>query len=756
MHPASDNEVNAPASAWAWLEHRLLLSEDEAPHQLVGGWSQLRSAVNGASPGTSVGDWPSDFWVGRTQRWVGPVLVPVWDIPERIDGWPGLAAESFIDRGLSLAASNGVAFAERLDASVGPGLGQVDPGEVQKLLAQPTTADDAAVREQIFAWLHAAFGAALVGPVIAGLADERSADLLSELIVQRITQAGSLGMHRSFDYGCEYLYNAEVAGRELKGKVLRHGQGGSWQEFWNAVSAPLTTEATAAAVDRASRVLASETLLAGLTHSFEVGDESTRNRALCVTRRWLLTAKLLAWLSDALRHQWTDIRPRDLTCFAFAALSPNWPRPVAAISHRSRDCKPILAQLHMWDSPFVAVDSSFIPAWETNTGMIWSLFASTPLLLRIRSEYYSESIWCRREAEIIDYLADRSDFLEGRLVGDVSVDRLAELDGALFSPGGATASSPPIPLPAPGHSFPVPSPVLMCDFPAPLDLDVLRAAAALRLIASQMADPFMANGVAYQAARDYRRLAIAPPTNNPGGWADYQRVFRALGAREGDGDTQGILPLPILLPHDYGNKDVLLDRWYADRVPDLSDGRLDLMDILAALEWSRTVQRWFIDSGLGDMTCVDVSELTDNDWATAPDISLGRGMLSLRELSPTWIKQEAGQQADLWADFPNYPIFTQYLPGQFSWMLPTYVHPAWRLFYLLNGGFEFSDSLTAQLVSQVVKEAGPEAVKSQETEDGGLRIDVPEALKLFLVPQDVADDILAKYSRDARRQSSGG
>jgi hypothetical protein len=196
------------------------------------------------------------------------------------------------------------------------------------------------------------------------------------------------------------------------------------------------------------------------------------------------------------------------------------------------------------------------------------------------------------------------------------------------------------------------------------------------------------------------------------------------------------------IPHDYSNDDVLLDRLYAERVPDLGGGRLNLMDILAALEWSRTVQRWFFDGGLGDMTCVDVSELTSDEWATAPAMSLARGMLTLRGLSPTWIRQAAGQQADLWPGFPDYPIFTQYLPDQFSWMKPTYVHPTWRLFYLLNAGFEFSTSLSVQLIKQIVEEAGPGAIKAKRTEDGGLQIDVPEPLGIFAVPRAVAENIL--------------
>ena len=693
--------------------------------------------MNGSVTGTSVGDWPSDFWVGQTQVGIGPLFAPMWDLPERIDTWPGRGAGDFFDRGLPLNVTRSAARIERAETSASAVSASADPERVKKLTS-PMTPEDRVIREQVFAWLHTAFGSALIGPAIAALADERSADVLSGVIVERITSAGSLSPGLSLDFGCAHLYNTEVVRQKLRAKVVRRGQGSAWQDFWTAISLPLTPETTAAAVERASPVLVNEALLTGLVRAFEVGDEGVRARVLCVTRRWLLTTKVLAWLSDALKHQWTDVRPHDLTCFAFAALSPGWPRPMAAVSHRSCDSKPVLAQLHMWKSPYVAVDSSSIPVWETNTGMIWSLFASTPLLVRVRSERYTESLWCRREAEILKYLADRSDFLERRIVGDITVDRLPELDEALFGGVEATTSLPSqISLPVPDGSFPYFSPVLMADFPAPLDLDVLRAAAALRLIGTRVVDPYMANGVAFQVVRDHRRLNIAPPTNNPGGWADYEKVFKALSAW----DPQGNIALPMAIPSDYDNKNMLMDRLFAEQVPDLSSGQFDLMDVLAALEWSRTVLRWFIDAGLGDMTCIDVSKLSGNEWATAPDVSLARGLASLQGLTPTWIRQQAGQQADLWPDMPDYPIFTQYFPEQFSWMKATYVDPAWRLNYLANAGLELSSSLQGHVIAQVIEEAGREAVSAEETEDGGLRIDVPEPLRLFVTTQTVADEV---------------
>ena len=45
-------------------------------------------------------------------------------------------------------------------------------------------------------------------------------------------------------------------------------------------------------------------------------------------------------------------------------------------THRSAEAKPVLSRLNMWKSPHTAIDASYVPAWETNLGMIW-----TPVIL---------------------------------------------------------------------------------------------------------------------------------------------------------------------------------------------------------------------------------------------------------------------------------------------------------------------------------------------------------------------------------------
>src|SRR4029453_18702978 len=75
----------------------------------------------------------------------------------------------------------------------------------------------------------------------------------------------------------------------------------------------------------------------------------------------------------------------DLACFAIDAMLPLYPRPVVAVSHRGADAKAPLAAGTAWGANEVILDATFRPHWQTNRAMVWSLFASTPVLCRIRS-----------------------------------------------------------------------------------------------------------------------------------------------------------------------------------------------------------------------------------------------------------------------------------------------------------------------------------------------------------------------------------
>ncbi len=60
-------------------------------------------------------------------------------------------------------------------------------------------------------------------------------------------------------------------------------------------------------------------------------------------------------------------------------------RRLFAISHRSADVKPRLWHMNVWKSCRYAIDATYIPPSETNTGMIWSLFATSAAIVRVRN-----------------------------------------------------------------------------------------------------------------------------------------------------------------------------------------------------------------------------------------------------------------------------------------------------------------------------------------------------------------------------------
>ena len=112
----------------------------------------------------------------------------------------------------------------------------------------------------------------------------------------------------------------------------------------------------------------------------------------------------MVWAEHALGQSWDAVRPADIVCLAFSATKPEWLRRLLAISHRSFEVKPQLRQMGVWKSARCAIDATYVPSWETNTGMIWGLFAATPALVRVRTFAYEASVWCRREAEMIEHL----------------------------------------------------------------------------------------------------------------------------------------------------------------------------------------------------------------------------------------------------------------------------------------------------------------------------------------------------------------
>jgi hypothetical protein len=763
---AGSAHVNTPATAWAWLTGKLS-DLDRAPGPSINReWTKFRSYLDGRdTAGTSVTEWPSDFWIAKTQRSVSGIMMAAWAIPERLDQWTTLEmtdAATFAVPGRQ--ETNSASFLEllaRTDVIRVPDAGSPARRFLELAGSSVRHKDQAMISaDQIRAWLTTAYGDLLTGVALTPIEDDRAREVVVQEVARRIAAIDSLGGEdRKFDfldYGCNSLYNTQVTRSGLQQSLTRQGQGTEWQHHWRWLSMPQDAAAMKATLQLAGLLLINEPLLAGLDSAIRSGNEGSQRRALCVARRWLLTAKVLAWLFEALQHNWAMVTPPDLACFAFAAMSPAWPRRAVAVSHRSTEAKPSLSKLNMWKSPHIAIDASYVPAWETNTGMIWNLFAPVPLIVRVKSPAYLASEWCRRENEIFQYLIDHADFLEGRAIIDIGVDKVAELDSSLFQDGASRGSSARAKsLPVPTDEFPPMSLVLVGSVPSPIDLAILRAAGALRLINLLVRDPAQANKVASDAAAG-DVIDMEPPTNNPDGWAAYGEVFRDLEAAAPP--TQRKRPiaeklrhraarqlLSLRVPDDYPALNMELDRIGALQIPDLSDGQYHLADVLAALEWRSTVLAWFMDEGFGDKVIVDLVGYSVKDWNTLANFSLARGLLALNGSSPTWIMQQADQNAHLWSGFGEQPIFTSHIDDQFSWLKPVITDPSWLLYYLANADLDTESNLKTAMIASVAHSATTETVEIKR-KAGDVVMAVPEPRSFFQIPEVFLADISRRYN----------
>jgi hypothetical protein len=627
--------------------------------------------------------------------------------------------------------------------------------------------------DQIRAWITTAFGDLLSSIAFTPIEDDQGRKLVIKEVMKRISNITSASYEAFTDYGCAILYTTYITQDGLQRTAfVRQGQGSDWMHHWNWLSAPQDARAMKATLQLAGQLLINSPVLIGLTSTIRNGDENSQRRALCVTRRWLLTAKVLAWMFEALQHNWTSVRPQDLACFAFSALSPAWPRRAVAVSHRSADAKPVLSALRMWKSPHVAIDASYVPAWETNIGMIWSLFASVPLIVRVKSPAYFESEWCKREHEMLQYLVEHGDFLEGRAIIDINADQLAELDVSLFEDTTARSEASLMkPFSAPKKEFPPSSLVLVGHVPLAIDLSILRAAGALRIINALVRNPAMANEVASRAAAG-DKIDIEAPTNNPDGWTAYGEIFRNLEwLLMNKDDPKALLEdtsakcsvgeklegrssktsLSLRVPADYSALDVERDRANAQEIPDLSGGEYRLDDVLAALEWRRTVFAWFLEEGFGDKVIVDVRRTNAKEWGRLSIMSVGRGLLALNGFSPTWIMQRAGQNAHLWSGFREQPIFTCHVDEQFKWLKPVFLDPCWLVYYLANSSLSVESNLQAAMIAAVVHSGGPEAVKLERRAEG-VSVIVPTPRSFFTIPKDAFKDVFDLMDSTEKRR----
>jgi len=237
--------------------------------------------------------------------------------------------------------------------------------------------------EHVRAWLGASVGHLLMFAVLEPLAEPV---LLATEVMRRMELVVRIAGERYpldqvGDRQLEILYNARMLpDGNLSFRAVRIGQGEEWRDHWLALGFELGAEDTLVALQMAAKLLRCLPLVVGVTSALASGEVSIKTLATAVVRRWLLTLQAMAWLETALLHSWSDVRPKDLCCFALNATKPDWPRRVLAISHRSKDVKPVLRNMQAWRAGRIAIDANYIPSWETNIGMIWGLFAATPVI----------------------------------------------------------------------------------------------------------------------------------------------------------------------------------------------------------------------------------------------------------------------------------------------------------------------------------------------------------------------------------------
>ena len=223
------------------------------------------------------------------------------------------------------------------------------------------------------------------------------------------------------------------------------------------------------------------------------------------------------------------------------------------------------------------------------------------------------------------------------------------------------------------------------------EVKMMRAAGALR-IANLFSEnrPEGVNRLAAALAGGLQ-LPGTGPTNNPGGWEGYARIFADVRALTRVACEQ----LPLRLPLNYGKEESGVDSMLSDRIPDLSSGMPRLEDVLVAFEWYRVVWPVMVEQGRGDFLVINCQRWTAEQWMTHERLSLFRGLAAMRAPVPMWFLQLAGQDVENWPLVGNRPIFTEHVSSQFGWMMEISLGPEAQERYPSDSRLEFSDELAA-------------------------------------------------------------
>jgi len=687
------NFQNESAISFNWLKEQVGLGNNSGS-QTIEIWERIKKQMRNVDQVVvSLQDWVSDYWICKGAQ-VNPHFAAKWMPPDDLDEWP------MMDVQLNDALSTNHNSFLKILSSAKVDLELHSDNAVREFYlldgATQVRGDTAMHQAQyVRAWLFTALGPLLMSiPLSPQLpTDQLVAETRRRLLIPKQFTIPKWGMYFS-EGELEVLYNCrQTSSGYLSTGRTQVGQGEEWMRHWQWLSKTITPDEALTSVQLAARLLRSKPLLDGLLEALKSINENIEELSIAVIRRWLLTLKAMAWLENALNSNWNFVRPQDLACLAFNALKPEWPRRLFAVSHRSFEVKPLLQETRAWSSPLFAIDAIYVPAWETNTGMIWGLFANTPIITMVDSPNYSASEWCQREAELIRHLQMECDFRSDRFVRSIKSEEISEFttidenwyanNATDYNPGFSTLTN-----------FPPLSNVFVPQKNEEWELCMLRAAGALRVFNASYGDPELANRLA-QALLTDEFIPAPSPTNQPNGWDEYKKIFRDLAVKCKVG-----LKLHLWFPEETMLMNADQMQKFADRIPDLSTGNPALSDVLVAIEWLHSLLPILEDANLGDMVLIDLRNATKEIWQSDPAYSMARGIVSLRQPPmPVWFIQHANQEIEKWGLLGgDKPIFTQHTEKQFNWMFEGSFSPEWPNTYIDRCGLEMSDELIVKCI----------------------------------------------------------
>lgn len=652
---------------------------------LEGDWRATRermAAVNSRTGIVRLVTVDHDFWLCKranpapvppgaldlTSPQYGSWSIQVWQPPAEWDRWPtfGAEAEDWLAGRDTRSTRAMEAPAEANVAGAGSAAARI-VGQLQREAPNPVAET---LLTQSAAWLDVALGR--LGRIRAPDGDVEPGTLLQDLGGHVLSKHSTVRADMMED-SLELLYGSirSLDGTRLLPQPSLRGQSSEWRDYFRALGRDVSREHALLSVQLAALLLRSEPVwrtLAALRLWDREGAEDLRDFATCVRRRWCLALRALAWLEISLvrARPFETLRPADLTCFAVASLLPLYPRALVAVSHRSRDAKKSLLDGTAWGSNEVLFDATFRPEWQTNRAMIWSLFASTPVLCKLRSPGYDESRWCRAEAEMFDHLLHAADFLVGRRYVELDIEESRALDGA--------ARSHPATHRLVDTAAGLESPPFEIRRWMPWQGAMVRAVAVARFVYRLLAT----GGLTHERPlADLANAVLAKlfdegelPEESLFGFDHlWQRLAAGLRADAAAMELPG--PLATVAAEE---DDAAVQAWFrrlAECSPDSAGGGLDLCDLLAALDWREHLEHHLRMSTEGtafeyQAGIIDLRGVTEAEWMTSPGWTVARGLIFLRLPYPLLVRQLAGQGVDGWPLIRelDLPIFTQHAPQQ--------------------------------------------------------------------------------------------